>query len=169
MTKVTRTVLANGDYHEVACAVLADGVTSPVTELLELLSSGMWEDPHESEFPDEGQARVRQRFLAAVEYLAQNGELSKGYNRLDAGIWEFKIEALRVTFFDTPGDGTYSPKLGADRGYSWDGRSRIAFPDDFDEYIRVGHYFGKQSQRTLPEDIARSIEVREEDLAHDRH
>lgn len=168
MTKVVRTVLADGACHEVACAVLRDGVTSPVLELLKQLEEGNWPDPNIEEFPDEYQANTRRRFLAHVEYLANFGELEYGFNRLDEGIWEIKVESLRVTFFDTPGDGTFQPKFGEVYD-GWDGRRAIAFPTDLDEFIRVGHYFGKDGQKAPPHDVKRSIEVREEDLAHDRN
>lgn len=167
LTNVSRTVLADGDYHEVACAVLCDGVSSPVVELLAQLKEGNWPDPNISEFPDEYQANTRRRFLAQVAHLADFGELEQGFNRLDGGIWEFKVESLRVTFFDTPGDGTFTPKFGEEYD-SWDGRRLVEFPTDFDEFIRVGHYFGKDGQKAPPEDVKRSIEVREEDVAHDR-
>lgn len=38
----------------------------------------------------------------------------------------------------------------------------------FDHLIRLGHAFTKVSQKTLPQDLSESQEVREEDLAHDQ-
>lgn len=82
-------------------------------------------------------------------------------------MWEFKLGAKRLSFFDTPGDGTYKPKLrpatadAASRGkYYW-------FPD-FDENIRLGHAFPKTGQRTTHEDLEMTSIVREEDIEHDK-
>lgn len=166
MSKVDRLLLADGRVHEVTCALLADGKSSPVVELLEQLDSKIWPAPGVTVFPDEYQVKMKSRFLAQVEHLAEYGDLENGYNRLQAGIWEFKVETLRVSFFDTPGDGSFTPKHGSVET-QWDGKVRAVLPDDFDEYIRVGHYFPKTGQRTEQSDVDRSIEVRAEDLSHD--
>lgn len=160
-----RMILADGDAHEVSCAVLKDGVTSPGVDLLEQLSDRMWPDPKAQVLPDERQVTTKRQFLAQVQHLSDFGELEPGFNRLREGIWELKFWRLRVTFFDTPGDGTYFPKYGEDN-HDWSGRNSPLLPE-FDEYIRVGHCFGKTTPQTEPKDISRSIRVREEDLAHD--
>lgn len=95
------------------------------------------------------------------------GEPVKNYDYLTDGIWEFKIGPLRVTFYDTPGDGTFSPKQGIRTESHW-GR-RYDFPEEFDEYVRVGHHFAKEAQRTPRKDIERAARVRQEDLSHDRN
>lgn len=164
MAKDIRLVLVRGEWHEVSCALLADGVTAPVKELLELLDQGEWPDPNVSEFPDERQAKHKLRFLANLEQLADYGDLERDYNFLEDGVWEFKVESLRVTFYDTPGDGTYSPKDGVHFQY-W--ARRYELPEDFDYLIRLGHYFGKNSQKAPRAEINRAFEVRKEDLAHD--
>jgi hypothetical protein len=37
MPKVSRRLIASGDWYDVECAVLADAVTSPVSEFLDRL------------------------------------------------------------------------------------------------------------------------------------
>lgn len=166
LTKVSRLVLADGDFYQVQCAVLRDGVSAPAADLLAQLEKGVWRDPAVDRFPDEYQPTVRRRLLAEVEYLAENGELEGQFNRLRMGIWELKIGNLRVTFYDTPGDGTFSPKFG-EPYWEWDGSQSWILPD-FDEFVRLGHCFAKDSQKTREIDIQHSIRVREEDISHDR-
>ncbi|MEV8338517.1 hypothetical protein [Leucobacter sp. NPDC077196] len=161
-----RLLLVDGRVHEITCAVLADGITSPVVDLLEQLDAKSWPAPGITVFPDEYQVKMKSRFLAQAEHLAEFGDLETPYNRLEEGIWEFKIETLRVSFFDTPGDGTFEPKFGTDHT-QWDGKTKAILPEDFDEFIRVGHYFPKTGEWATQEDIDRSIEVRAEDLSHD--
>ena len=167
MSKVNRQILADGEFHEIACAVLKDGKTSPVLELLAQLDAGVWPDPSVDEFPDERQARDRARFFAEIEHLANEGEPLRGYNYLHDGIWELKIGPLRVTFYDTPGDGTFTAKKGRKAEGYWSASS-FHFPHDFDRYVRLGHYFAKTGRKTLPADLQRSFDVRQEDLEHDR-
>lgn len=162
---MNRVLLADGEAHEISCAVLKDGISSPAVELLDLLERNMWPDPKVSELPDARQANAKRRFLAQVNHLAEFGELEPGFNRLKDGVWELKFWALRITFFDTNGDGTYSPKYGSDN-YDWSGTNQPELPI-FDDFIRIGHYFGKNSPQTSPSDIYRSLKVREEDLSHD--
>lgn len=168
MAKVVRTVLADGDYHEVACAVLSDGATSPAVELLELLDQGMWPDPSAHHFPDSRQAADRSRLIAEIEYLADHGEPLKDYDYLHQGIWEFKIGTLRVTFYDTLGDGSFTVKTGTRNDSHW-AKRRFDFPEHFDEYVWLGHYFGKSEQKTRKSDLIKALVVREEDLKHDRN
>ncbi len=160
-------MVVDGGFYEVSCAVASDGVTAPASTLLDELSSGMWPDPHAESLPDEWQPRLRTRLLAHVKQLAEEGELPPGaYNRLDEGIWELKVEAIRVTFYDTDGAGNWSPKYG-DRVDVWGG-SRWELPEDFDEFLRLGHCFAKETQRTPADDIEASCAMREEDVSHDR-
>ena len=163
MSKVCRVVLVDGAAHEVACALRADGVTAPVVDLLELLESQVWPDPDAEEIPDSYQAKIKHRFLASVDHLAEFGELEDGFNVLEDGIWEIKISSLRVTFYDTPGDGTYSPK-SVEKLSPW----KVPFPENFDEYIRLGHHFGKTGQVSGKSNIDEAKLVRVEDLSHDR-
>lgn len=167
LPKVQRMVIADGEYCEVACAVRADGITSPAAQLLEELSSGNWPDPHAEELPDEHQVKLHRRLIAHAEQLA-NGEYlpPTAYNRLVEGIWELKVETVRLTFYDTDGEGHWTPKSGTSVA-TWDGRNRVELPEDFDEFLRLGHAFAKTSQRTLEADLQESMQVREEDVQHD--
>ena len=109
---------------------------------------------------------------AAFQLFADMGYPNNQYctvNELQDGVWEFKLGRVRVSFYDTDGRGSYNAK-----------RRVISivdseFPDEefwwlplFDEDLRLGHCFGKTTQRTEDEDISETLRVREEDLAHDR-
>lgn len=168
LAKVSRRVVVDGDFFEVSCAVAADGETAPASSLLDELSSGMWADPNAESLPDEWQPKLRSRLLAHVKQLAAEGELPpSAYNRLNDGIWELKVESIRATFYDTDGAGGWTPKLG-DKIATWNGQHRWELPDDFDEYIRLGHCFAKETQRTPEEHLGASKAMREEDVHHDR-
>ena len=167
MSKVRREVIADGDFHEVSVAVLSDG-SSPFLGLLSELEQGLWPDPAQDEFPDSWQPKMRARLLAEFEELADVGEPARDYDYLTDGIWELKIGNLRVTFYDTRGDGTWNKHEGRVIDSHWAARRR-EFPDDFDEFVRVGHYFAKTSQKTLARDLEEAKRVREEDLSHDRN
>jgi hypothetical protein len=105
-----------------------------------------------------------------VRTLADTGLPVHGQavNYLRDGLWEFKIGSLRLTFYDTEGAGECQPKpkirdiqdaASADH-YWW-------FPR-FAPTIRLGHYWLKSSQRANPADINRALQLRAQDLAHDR-
>lgn len=167
MTKVERRVVADGEWFEVACAVLADGESSPAATLLDELERGMWADPEAEELPDERQVRDSIRLVALAESLANEGDLPRGtYNRLEHGIWELKVGNIRVTFYDTDGQGGFVPKYGTEVP-TWDGH-RWELPDDFDEFIRLGHTFPKTGRRTTREDLDLSESARAEDIDHDK-
>ncbi|KJL18829.1 hypothetical protein RL72_03301 [Microbacterium azadirachtae] len=160
--------MAEGTYFEVSCAVAADKITAPASDLLDELESGMWADPGAESLPDEYQPKLRTRLLAHVKQLACEGELPpNAYNRLDDGIWELKVESIRATFYDTDGEGGWSPKHGQ-KVATWNGGYRWDLPDDFDEYIRLGHCFAKDGQKTRKEDLDASCAIRMEDVEHDR-
>src|SRR5690625_1120152 len=129
LTKVRRYVVADGAYHEVACAVLADGKTSPFLDLLMELQGGTRDESQVEGSADESRARDYERLVAQIEYLAHEGEPSHSFDYLTDGVWEFKIWDLRVTFYDTPGDGTYTPKTGVRNEGHWRQR-RYEFPDE---------------------------------------
>lgn len=170
MPKVTRTVVVDGAYAEIACAVRSDG-TVPAMVLLEELEQGVWNDPQAVELPDERQVDDRIRLLALIEMLGEDGEIPRdtiqgGYNRLgDQGMWELKVGTIRLTFYDTDGVGGFVPKLGTKEdtwnGYYWQ------LPDDFDEFIRLGFAFGKSEAKTKRDDLYEAHSVRAEDLEHD--
>lgn len=171
LAKVARRTVYDGECYVIECAVRADGVTSPAADFLDDLSQGNWvADPDFDEFPDDAQISDYDKLLTFFKVLADEGEpcYAGAVNSLDGGIWEFKLGAKRLSFFDTPGDGTYEPKgrpksvAEAVRGseYYW-------FPN-FDEYVRLGHAFPKTGQRTTSNDLDLTLVVREEDIEHDK-
>lgn len=168
-SKVNRRVVADGGHCEVSCAVRADGTTSPASDLFDQLAANTWADPHADKLPDERQTRHRDRLIALCEALADGNDLPNGsFNALQAGIWELKVDGIRVTFYDTDGTGSYVD-TAPEYEDTWDGGRRPVFPmDDLEEHIRLGHCFAKTTQKTTDEDLHQSQQVREEDLAHDR-
>ena len=102
-----------GALHTIEYAIRAD-LSEPAKEFLNQLSKGMWpDDPDSKELPDEEQITDHGKFLSAMKHFAIHGEpvYSHGLNALDDGVWEFKIARKRMSFFDTPGNGTFEPKL----------------------------------------------------------
>ena len=157
---------ADGDYHEIAYAVRADGVATPGLVLMEQLENKRWPDLDQT---DNHQPSLRRRLLAMFQYLADYGELEQrdSYNRLDNGLWEFKVGHVRLTFYDTDGVGGFVPKYG-DPVQEFTGKTKWLLPQDFDEYLRLGFAFPKVSEKTLEEDKLEANAVREEDVDHDR-
>jgi len=169
MTKVERTVVCKGDEYEVACAVRADCVTSPVAEFLSALKEQTWavvSDGVAPLSPDE-QVKAHSWLLAAIEHFANHCEFPHvgDRNQLMQGIWEIKHWDLRVSFFDTDGEGNYSPKI-TERIHTGGG-GYCPLPD-FDDYVRLGTVFIKVTAKTRKHEIDSAIQVREEDLEHDR-
>ncbi|MEU2199542.1 hypothetical protein [Isoptericola sp. NPDC019482] len=168
MGKVERRVLADGRIHEIACAVRADGVTSPVATFLDELADGLVDPSSAPDLEHDEQITHRAWLEAAFERFADEGDLPgpRGWNRLRDGVWEIKRFNLRITFFDTDGVGGYDPKLGFEGDGYW------APPElpDFDEFIRLATAFVKPpAQRKTPDrEIYRAKQVREEDVSHDR-
>lgn len=98
-------------------------------------------------------------------------DTSTSTNYLVDGIWEFKHATRRLTYWDTPGDGTYRPKPKFDSdderstecpegGYWW-------YPD-MDAYLRLGVAWPKTEAQAPSEGIQAALETREEDCAHDQ-
>lgn len=165
-----RRLIAEGEWYEVECAVRTDE-SSPASEFFDALQNHQW-DPGALEIPLEPDEQIRSRDILLVwcQALADTGNPVRrtAVNYLTDGVWEFKRGAIRLTFYDTPGDGSYSPKpperdgrsLGADwHEFYW-------FPE-FDDFVRLGHAFPKAGQRTSDFDLAECQLVREEDLTHD--
>jgi hypothetical protein len=170
LSKVRRRLVWEGDEHVVECAVRADKITSPASDFLDHLKQGAWtEDPDFTDLPDDAQIAHHDKFLVFCRILAETGlPCYRGaVNDLRDGVWEFKLGAKRMSFFDTHGDGTYEPKLRP-------ANASEALPGEFywfpyfDDYIRLGHAFPKTGQKTTEEDIDLTLTVREEDVEHDR-
>ena len=169
MAKVKRRVVHDGNIYEVACAVRADGVTSPVDQFLNQLEGRAWrqETGETSTLNADEQYSAYEWVLAAIEFFAEHGEFHHrgNYNYLYEGIWEIKRYDLRISFYDTDGHGGYEPKMGVRSVYGGGG----GFPlPDFDEYIRLGTVFEKTAARAPREELDLAAVIREEDLAHDR-
>lgn len=154
----------------IECAVRADGSTSPATDFLDQLACGMWaDDPDADGLPDDTQIKHYDKLLNFCHTLANTGEppYVHSVNYLRDGIWEFKIGAKRLTFFDTPGDGTYTPKPKGEGGAESAGREYWWFPN-FDEHIRLGYAFPKTAEKAGDGNIRLAETVRLEDLEHDK-
>ena len=177
MAKVNRRVMWGksraDDFHEtIECAVMSDG-SSPATEFLVSLSRGYWrEDPEHKPPRDPDQINDFVRLMGTIEHIGKEGcpETGGSVNHLEDGIWEFKRGKLRLTYWDTPGDGTYSPKAKIDD------KRTIVGPDpcDFwwyprmDPILRLGCAWPKEGQFAPSEGIENAKSIREEDCAHDR-
>lgn len=170
MTKVSRRLVARGEYCTVECAVREDGVVAPAAAFFDQLADGMWaDDPDATGLPDDAQIGDRHKLLAWCQLLADDGvpPYVHAVNYLEDGVWEFKIGAKRLSFYDTPGDGTYRPKEKVrDRSLAQHDDEYWWFPD-FDPLVRLGHAFPKVGPKTRIDDIKISFKVREEDLSHD--
>lgn len=127
----------------------------------------MWPDPNAEKLPDSYQASIKRRFLAEIQHIADYGEPAESFNYLQDGIWEIKVSSLRVSFYDTDGRGNFDPKV-SEPFTNYQGKNEYPFPDDFEDYLRVGHYFGKDRQKTSQHDLMMCTQVREEDLEQDR-
>lgn len=166
LAKVERRVVADGDQFCIQCAVRSD-LSSPTSDFLDELSTGAWAvKQDESLDSHEAQVDAYDIFLAAMEYLAERGDLPKGmvFNVLRDGIWEFKQGSIRVTYYDTDGLGGHVPKR-SERSLVM---GTVQWPDDYDEYLRLTTAFEKTTQKTTEGQLYLADKVREEDLSHDR-
>lgn len=163
MAKVVRTVVCDGDYCLVEYAVTTDR-REPAKEFLDHLESGMVEVADITN-PDEKQPSYKAKLLGAIFDFAEGEEIPRHfYNFLSDGIWEFKAGDMRVSFYDTDGEGGFEPK-------NWRRDSPFAqaqLPEDFDEFVRLGHCFAKPERNPAASDLAECATVRTEDLDHDR-
>lgn len=166
---VLRRIVAKGAFYDVECAIAADG-SSPAALFLDRLKEGLWDgDANDTDRPSDEQLYDYAKFIALIGHVAREGEPphARAVNYLRSGVWEFKHSNKRISFYDTPGDGTWTEKGrvetredGHDSEYWW-------FPD-FDMIIRLGHCFAKQSQVARQEDVDRAVAVREEDIRYDQ-
>lgn len=168
LSKVNRRVIADGTYAEVSCAVNASR-ESPAAVFFEELKRGTWDDPTADQLPDERQAREYYRYVALCKKLANGEELEDwlSYNRLEDGVWELKVGIMRLAFYDAKGDGNYTPKHG-EPYVEYDGKTKWLLPEDFDEFIRLANSFAKTSNRTPRPEIDKALQIRREDVQHDR-
>lgn len=163
--KVERMLVARGEWFTVECAVRRDR-SSPVAEFLQDLGDGASPVASEVLEKDE-QIDWRRWFVRACHRVATTGRPPHGdaHNQLQDGIWELKYWDLRVSFYDTDGSGVYVPLVDTE---SYSRFTTRPWPEDFLESLRLTTAFAKTGQKTDPAQIALAIDVREEDLEHDR-
>lgn len=177
MTEVRRKLLWKAPrddwwHSRVEFAVRSDG-SSPALGWWSQMSKGAWaSDPAFTSPPDSEQLHDVAKLLAETRYIGEFGYPSNGHavNDLDDGIWEFKLGAHRLAYFDTPGDGTYSPKLRRTGDDIPVDEGDVTYPwyPSMDEILRLTNGFAKTAQMAPPEAVSTAIKVREEDVIHDR-
>ncbi len=164
-----RRMIVRGQLHQVDCAGREDG-SSPAGLFLDALKIGAW-DQAEADGPMDEQIGDYHWFLNAIRHWANTGEpvYPHAAKALQDGVWEFRHDDKRLTFYDTDGTGGYTAKLPIDDYADAEApESQFWQIPYFDPLIRLGHAFTKSSQKTSSKDIVASKEVRTEDLAHDR-
>lgn len=152
----------------------SDGATSPAATALDELRQGWLKpDPDHVEgdpWPDEEQPADYFKLMAMLRSLCSKGvpTHSRAVNDLEEGIWEFKVASKRFTFYDTDGAGTYTKKYRIRSIEDADYRDDYWWFPVFDHVIRLGHVFVKTGRYADGDDIDESLNIREEDVAHDR-
>lgn len=163
--------MADGETHEMRHAVCADRTCPSLIALTEM-QRGQWEeDPDLEGVPDDVQIKQADKLVVGMEFFADYGYPNNSYctiNDLDEGVWEFKLGAVRFSFYDTDGQGAFTPKFRIRDRRDAEFEGDFWWLPGFDEFVRVGHCFGKNGQKTTPEDIEMTKQVRREDLDHDR-
>lgn len=164
---VVRSLVHTGSKHTVRAALAGDGMSQPAMEYLRLLESRML--PLVGiELPDDQQVGIYHRLIAKIKRFADGKQLGRtDTNELEDGVFEFKHDVVRISFFDTDGVGSYTPKAG-EWFTEWDGKRACKPPTDFDREVRLGHSFEKVGRRAEQSDIDQCIRVRREDVAHDK-
>ncbi len=166
-----RVLVSDGSTYEVRHAI-RENLETPSIDALEQMARGEWtEDPELEEIPDDAQITHAQKFIAGIEFFAEYGYPNTRYcnvNSLRDGVWEFKLGSVRISFFDTDGTGAYTAKLKIRDIRDADFEDDFWWIPRFDEFLRLGHCFGKNSQVTSEQDLDTAETVRKEDLAHDR-
>lgn len=175
-TKFTRRVVWRGNgescHDRIECAVRADR-SSPGAAFWDRLSRGDWaDDPYFAKPPDGDQIHNAAKILAKIEYVGKHGvpENKSDINSLREGIWEFRHHHHRLAYFDTPGDGTFTPKRRVRERSTVDPNCSDEFwwYPHMDEVLRLTNGWAKEGQMAPPEAIELAIDIREEDVQHDR-
>ncbi|MFD3704513.1 hypothetical protein ACFWUP_15335 [Nocardia sp. NPDC058658] len=120
---------------------------------------------------EDEQVSTYARFMHTMQYYAEHGEGDRceSMNGLEHGIFEFKAGRARLAFYDTPGDGSHTPKWKIrDRASSPYPDSATWFIPDLDPQLRLCNGWPKKGQLANPCDIGFARKVRMEDLGHDR-
>jgi hypothetical protein len=176
-TSVSRPVvwrdLHDAGWHEVVeCAVRSDG-SSPAGQWLAEMKAGVRRgDPRHLPPEDREQIHDYWKILAKVEYVGTYGrpERRSDVNDLEAGTWEFRHGVRRLSYWDTPGDGTFQPKLRVKdvRTIPEDERDDFWWYPRMDVVLRLGCAWDKDGPLAPPAKIVEACLIREEDVAHDR-
>lgn len=158
--------MADGDYYLMECALRSDK-SSIVDSFLNDLELGKWNPKIGRKLPQDEQVSMFAWVLAACDHFANYGDFpgAKDHNQLREGIWEIKHFNIRISFYDTDGRGGYNPKIDLSGISNWGDPPRLP---EFDDQIRLGTAFCKNSKKTEPRDIHLAQVVRDEDLNHDR-
>lgn len=176
--KVSRDVVYRGSgraIHDAAeCAVRADR-SSPAREYITAMRNGARrDDPGYQPPKDQDQIHDYAYLLKKIQHVVEFGEPSTrtDVNDLDDGVWEFKHSNRRLSYWDTPGDGTFTPKPRVkDFNSTTPGKFH---PDDkwwypeMDAVLRLGCAWEKDDDLAPPEKVQEALKIREEDAAHDR-
>jgi hypothetical protein len=156
LSKVSRRVIFEGANFTFECALRKDG-SSPASEILDQLKANLLEIP-DFPTPDDKQTNFYTDLIAFIEDFADGYQpRTDSFNYLFDGVWEFKRDAIRITFYDTDGNGRTHGHQNMD-----------LMTDDFYEIQRLGHSFVKDSQKTSPADKTQIKTTRTEDLDYDR-
>lgn len=176
MTIVDRVVVWSDNdpefcHSSVECAVRTD-CTSPAGAFVEGMMDGSYEDdPYFREPPDEDQIHDLAKMVDEFAHIGEYGYPSRmsAVNHLEDGVWEVKVGRHRLAYFDTPGDGTYEPKLMVD-DYALSG----GHDDDcwrypaMDGVLLLTNGFAKTAQSAPQDQVQLALVIREEDVQHDR-
>lgn len=159
-------------WYAVECAVRADG-SSPARDFLDLVQKGMWaDDPDSESLPDDEQIKDYSRLITVMRHVGKTGEpgRARDVNYLRDGIWEFKVASKRIAFYVTDGKGSLEIRGKIrDRSDSPSPESLAWwFPSFEGTVIRLLNAWPKVDEAADPLDIDEAIEIREEDLGHDR-
>lgn len=165
MAKVERRLMARGTLHVVECAVREDQETSPASDFLDQLEEGKLKLGLKKSIPKDAQINPYDWIQSALEEFSVEGVFpSRKYNQLKDGIWEIKHLTIRIAFFDTPGDGTYNPKINYSGQTHWKPPELPAF----DPIVRLSLGFVKPPDNYIDDKIRLAKIIREEDVSHDR-
>ena len=170
MTKVNRVGMVEWQgFHLVDCALRED-LTSPAAEFLEHLRQGIWEeDPDSTSIPDDEQVTDYYKLLHKMRYVASHGEPERqgDVNYLRSGIWEFKVARKRIAFYDTDGQGNWTPKGKVDDARDAVEGANIWWFPELDEELRLLNAWPKLGQKAPPLDIELAVTIAREDVRHD--
>lgn len=170
MTKVARRLQTRGRAYEISFAVCADGC-SPAAEFLDDLAAGAWQEGIALGDSALDQVADADMFVAQMKRYAKTGELGGRHqiNGLGRGIWEFKVGAKRLSFFDTDGLGGFTSRGPfTDQASSDRPTSKIWHMPTLERRLRLADGFPKRGQTTPSKPINWAHKIRKEDVEYDK-